>query len=92
MAKTQEKTTAIETVDVTEGRKSAPRKSREGKVSQQTFAGCVQEVRMVERFCENARAKTFDDRLLKRALATQEVCDALGRAARSGQVVEIVRR
>lgn len=58
-----------------------------GKASQETFPGCVQEVRMVERFCQAVRTGTLETRWVDDSLATQAVCDALDRSARGGQPV-----
>lgn len=65
---------------------------RDGKASQQAFSGCIQELRMIERFCDSVRHNSPDDSFVRSSLATQEVCDALASSARSGRVIEIEPR
>jgi predicted dehydrogenase len=60
-----------------------------GKASQETFPGCIQEVRMVEQFCRAIRSGTLETHWVDEALATQAVCDALDRSARSGEPVAL---
>ncbi|MGE5194608.1 MAG: Gfo/Idh/MocA family protein [Deltaproteobacteria bacterium] len=61
----------------------------QGKATQHDFAGCIQEVRMIERFCEIVRSGATDSAWPVASIATQRVCDALARSARSGRVVEL---
>jgi predicted dehydrogenase len=51
---------------------------------------CVQEVRMIEDFCDIVRSGRLDPAWPAAALATQKVCDALAHSARIGAVVELV--
>lgn len=60
-----------------------------GKSAEQKFSGCIQEVRMIERMCEIVRSGRLEPHWVESALATQRVCDAVGKAARSGNGVDI---
>ncbi|MGQ0634099.1 MAG: Gfo/Idh/MocA family protein [Planctomycetaceae bacterium] len=62
---------------------------QDGQVRQEACDACLQEVRMVERFCDAVRGGPQLDEFVTRALATQHVCDHLDRAARSGQIVDV---
>jgi predicted dehydrogenase len=60
----------------------------QGKATQHDYPGCIQEVRMIENFCEIVRSGRQESKWVDAALATQNICDALARSARSGQAVE----
>jgi predicted dehydrogenase len=62
---------------------------RQGKATQHDFPGSIQEVRMIEKFCELVRSGATDSTWPAASIATQRVCDALGRSARSGHVVDV---
>jgi predicted dehydrogenase len=62
---------------------------RQGKARQHEFPGYIQEVRMIERFCEIVRSGAIDPAWPWASIATQRVCDALARSARSGRIVEV---
>ena len=61
----------------------------QGKATQHDFPGCIQEIRMIEDFCKIVRSDRLDPTWVEASLATQNVCDALARSARTGQVVEL---
>jgi predicted dehydrogenase len=61
----------------------------QGKSRQHDYPGCIQEVRMIENFCEIVRSGHLESRWVDIALATQTVCDAVSQSARTGQVVEV---
>lgn len=52
--------------------------------------GCVQEVRMIENFCDAIRSGRLNCRWPAEAIATMRVCDAIRTAARRGEVVTLV--
>jgi hypothetical protein len=56
---------------------------------QHDYPGCIQEVRMIENFCEIVRSGRLESKWVNESLATQTVCDALARSARSGQAVDL---
>src|SRR5262249_29523269 len=61
----------------------------QGKSRQHDYPGCIQEVRMIETFCEIVRSGHLEAKWVEAALATPSVCDALARSARSGRIVEL---
>jgi predicted dehydrogenase len=61
----------------------------QGKADQQTFAGTIQEARMIERFSDFVRSGRLEDRWPREALETQRVCDAVAQSARGNQVVRV---
>jgi len=61
----------------------------QGKPTKHEFPGCVQEVRMIENFSEGIRSGTLNSSWPQAALDTQRVCDAIARAARTGEIVEL---
>jgi predicted dehydrogenase len=61
----------------------------QGKGTQHLRADCVQEVRMIENFCDIVRSGRLDPAWPAAALATQKVCDAVAHSARVGSVVEL---
>jgi predicted dehydrogenase len=61
----------------------------QGKATQHDFPGCIQEVRMIEVFSDIVRSGCLDPTWVDAALDTRIVCDALDRAARSGEVVRV---
>lgn len=61
----------------------------QGKGTQHLFADGVQEVRMIEAFCDIVRSGRLDSAWPAAALATQTVCDAVAHSARIGSVVEL---
>jgi predicted dehydrogenase len=61
----------------------------DGKSTEHVSEPLVQEVCMIEDFCKIVRSGELDERWPKSAVATQRVCDALDKAARSGSVVEL---
>ncbi|MDA0831781.1 MAG: Gfo/Idh/MocA family oxidoreductase [Planctomycetota bacterium] len=58
-------------------------------VTETVSAPLVQEVCMIEDFCQIVRSGEFNDHWPRIAIETQRVCDALDRSARSGQVVDL---
>ncbi len=60
-----------------------------GKSVQHDFPGCVQEVVMIENFCDAIRSGTLNTPWPQATLDTQRVCDAIADAARTGQIVEL---
>jgi len=63
--------------------------NRQGKASQETFPGCVQEVRMIERFSDIVRTGRLEPDWVDKTINTQIVCSAIDRSARNGIAVEI---
>jgi predicted dehydrogenase len=61
----------------------------QGQGTQHLFPDCVQEMRMIERFCEIVQSGRLDAAWPSAALATQRVCDALAQSARTGTIVEM---
>jgi len=61
----------------------------QGKGTQHLAANCVQEVRMIENFCDAVRSGHLNPAWPAASLAVQKVCDALAHSARSGTVVEL---
>jgi predicted dehydrogenase len=61
----------------------------QGQGTQHLYPDCVQEVRMIETFCEIARSGHLDPAWPAAALATQRVCDAISHSARTGAIVEV---
>jgi predicted dehydrogenase len=61
----------------------------QGKATQHDSPSSLQEVRMIEDFCEIVRSDRLEPAWVEASLATQTVCDALARSARTGQVVEV---
>ena len=61
----------------------------QGKGTQHVYPDCIQEVRMIETFCEIVRSGRLDPAWPAAALAAQTVCDALAQSARIGSVVEL---
>ncbi len=61
----------------------------QGQGTQHLAGDCVQEVRMIENFCDIVRSGRLDPAWPAAALATQKVCDALATAARTETVVEL---
>lgn len=61
----------------------------QGKPTEQAAPPVVQEVKMIENFCEKIRSGVLHDHWPQAALATQQVCDALGESARRGTIVEL---
>lgn len=64
----------------------------QGKATQHDFAGCIQEVRMIENFCDGIRSRTLNSSWPQAAIDTQRVCDAIARAARISEIVELAVR
>ena len=61
----------------------------QGKAAQHDCPGCMQEVRMIEDFCDIVRSgRWMRPGLMPRSIPSA-VCDALARAARSGDVVNV---
>ncbi len=60
-----------------------------GKNSEHVTPGCVQEVRMIENFCDAVRSGNLDDRWPADAITTTRICDALAESARSGRVIDV---
>ena len=61
----------------------------QGKGTQHLFPNGVQEVRMIEKFCDIVRSGHLDAAWPSAALATQRVCDAVAHSARIGSIVEL---
>jgi predicted dehydrogenase len=61
----------------------------QGKGTQHLFADCVQEVRMIENFCDIVRSGRLDSAWPRASLATQKVCDAVAQSARIAAVVKL---
>jgi len=60
-----------------------------GQGTQHLAADCVQEVRMIENFCDAVRSGELNPAWPAAALATQKVCDALDQSARTQTVVDL---
>jgi predicted dehydrogenase len=60
-----------------------------GKMSEHASSPRIQEVCMIDDFCDIVRSGVLDDRWPRQAIETQRVCDALDRSARTGQIVEL---
>lgn len=60
-----------------------------GKMQEHTTAGPIQEVCMIEDFCELLQTGVRDDRWPELAVNVQRVCAALDESARSGQPVTV---
>jgi predicted dehydrogenase len=61
----------------------------QSRATQHDYPGCIQEVRMIEVFCESVRSGRLDPTWVEASLDTQAVCDALARSARTSQIVEL---
>jgi predicted dehydrogenase len=61
----------------------------QGRGTQHMAADCVQEVRMIENFCDAVRSGQLNPAWPAAALAAQKVCDTLADSARQGTVVEV---
>ena len=64
-------------------------KNRRGLFAEHSCEPVLQEVRMIEDFCEIVRSGRLEPRWPEAAIATQHVCDALEQSARSGRIVEL---
>jgi predicted dehydrogenase len=62
----------------------------QGKATQHVHPGCIQEVRMIEKFCEIVRSGVIEAVWPADSVATQRVCDALARSARSGRIIDVI--
>jgi predicted dehydrogenase len=62
---------------------------RQAQSTQHLHPHCIQEVRMVETFCEIIRSGRLEPRWPEISLATQQVCDAIAVAARQERTVEL---
>ena len=62
---------------------------RNGLIAQHTADAPIQEVVMVENFCQAVRSGTLREDWVADAVATQRMCDALQRSAREEKVVEL---
>lgn len=60
-----------------------------GKVSEHLAEPVIQEQKMIEKFCDIIRSGQLDDAWPKISIANQRICDALGKSARTEQVVEV---
>lgn len=60
-----------------------------GKMSEEVSEPKIQEVCMIERFCEIVRSGRIESHWVEDAIATQRICEALDRSARSSEAVEI---
>ena len=60
-----------------------------GQSHEHVSAADIQEVCMIERFCQIVRSGELDESWPQISVAAQRVCDAVNESARSGQVVEI---
>jgi predicted dehydrogenase len=60
-----------------------------GKTSEKIAPARVQEVCMIEDFCEIIRGGELSEDWPRAAVATQLVCEALDRSARGGEIVEL---
>jgi predicted dehydrogenase len=63
----------------------------QGHATQHVHPNCIQEVRMIETFCDSVRAGRHEPRWPKISLATQRVCDLIAESARNGSVVHLSR-
>jgi len=61
------------------------------KASEYRLTGCIQEVRMIERFGQCVRSGQLNVQWPADALETMRVCDALDRAARTGERVAVTQ-
>jgi predicted dehydrogenase len=61
----------------------------QGQGTQHLAGDGIQEVRMIEKFCDIVRSGRLDPAWPAAALATQKVCDALAHSARIGAVVDV---
>ena len=61
----------------------------QGRNEEHKGGGCIQEVRMVERFSDIVRTGQLEPRWPTEAINTMRVCDALNESARLAQVVQI---
>jgi predicted dehydrogenase len=62
---------------------------RQGQATQHLHPHCLQEVRMVEKFCEIICNGRLEPRWPEVSLATQQVCDAIAVAARQERTIEL---
>ncbi|MBS0263143.1 MAG: Gfo/Idh/MocA family oxidoreductase [Planctomycetes bacterium] len=62
---------------------------RQGQGTQHVHPHCIQEVRMVETFCELIRSGRLDPRWPQISLDTQRVCDAIAAAARAEKPITL---
>jgi predicted dehydrogenase len=60
-----------------------------GTGTQHVHPNCIQEVRMIETFCDIVRAGRLEPRWPEISLATQQVCDAIAESARNEQVIRL---
>ncbi len=60
-----------------------------GKMSEHVSKPLVQEVCMIENFCDAIRSGKLNEAWRRDAVATQRLCEALDKSARSGAVVEL---
>ena len=60
-----------------------------GRNEEHKGSGCIQEVRMIERFSDIVRTGQLEPRWPTEAINTMRVCDALNESARLSQVVQI---
>lgn len=63
--------------------------NRYGLLSEQVCAPSIQEVCMIENFCEIIRSGQLDERWPSQSIAIQRVCEALDRSARTGESVQL---
>ena len=61
----------------------------QGRNEEHKGGGCIQEVRMIERFSNIVRTGQLEPRWQTEAINTMRVCDALSESARLAQVVQI---
>jgi predicted dehydrogenase len=62
---------------------------KRGKSVQHDFPACLQEVRMVESFCDGVRSGSLNSKWPQAAIDTQRISDAIARAARTGKAVSL---
>jgi predicted dehydrogenase len=62
---------------------------RQGQPTQHVHADCVQEVRMVETFCDIIRSGRLEPHWPEVSLATQQVCDAIAESALQEKVIRL---
>jgi len=62
----------------------------EGNSCQHVTEGCIQEVKMIERFAASVRSGQLEESWPTDAIATMRVCDGLAKSARSGEIVPIL--
>lgn len=60
-----------------------------GEFDQRCSPAKIQEVCMIERFCEIVRSGTIEARWPDQAVATQRVCEMLDRSARSNKILDL---